>query len=162
MSDETLKKLFYDLVDVYRPFENRDERELKEAKRVITGPVNYALTSDEVKSITDEIDKVLVDRLARAIAGPSFVSNERVQVIEEITWWNKATAARAPVGTIGMVLAPSVPISSQHMKNDFSYAGLVPVRFHSTDLGYEWEEGDDPDWEFITYNMPNYVLQRVR
>lgn len=161
MSDREVRSACEDLINSYRPFEKCDDRRLKEAIDTVTRFGRFMMTPDQIKVQTDEVKAILAARHKRAVEGPSFTSNERVQVIEDILWWNKATSAKPEVGVIGTVLSPSVPLQERYYKDDYDYTGLTPVRFLATDLGYEWEEGDDEDWKYITYNMPNYSLERI-
>jgi hypothetical protein len=107
------------------------------------------------------IETEISDRISRGRNGPSFTKGDRVRVVESMPWWPIHSSPAPPVGIIGKVIRASVNLAEQYKPDPDEYVGSVVVRLLSTDVGYIWEKGDDLDRKYVTYYIPNYVLEKV-
>lgn len=149
------------LVDSFLPVDEAEDSDLRQL-------VKYAewFTNKETGDrISNETKREILLRAERKANAPQFKYRDRVRVTEDMKWWPGGYAIKPKVGLEGMVLASRMRdcdryIGGQNTAED--YEGLVPTRFLSTDVGYEWnEEEDDPDRKYVTYNIPNYALEKI-
>lgn len=149
------------LMQLHIPVENEAEVRLREMLKFTRWFQNTELGDYYANMAKKEI----LLRLERNRAAGPFYRGETVEVIEDIKWWNGASSIRPSVGLIGRVIARSVPRSDRfsgpkHPDSDYEY--LIPTRFLSTDVGYEWSEEDgNPDRQYITYNMPASSIRKI-
>lgn len=147
-----------ELIDMFKPIEAQSHDRLMEAIKIASWRSEHPSSIELISCAKKE----LMDRWHRNQQAPKFKRGNRVEVVEDILWWNCASAYKPPVGLKGEVLLHMVPMVDRFPRDDRQYDGLIPVRFRSDELGYGWvAEEDDPDKEFITYHMPKYTLKLI-
>lgn len=149
------------LIECFMPIEAADDSELRSI-------IQYAgwFTDKETRNRYSNMAKQeIILRSERKANAPAFAFGDKVRITEEMKWWPCASAITPHIGLEGTVMASRMAdndryLGKNHKPEDFD--GLIPVRFLSTDVGYEWdEETGDADRKYVTYNVPNYVLEKI-
>lgn len=149
---------YVELIDLFKPVEQQTHDKLLEAMKIADWRPDHPASIEIIQLAKKEI----MERWHRNQQAPKFKRGNHVEVIEDILWWKNVSAYRPPVGLKGLVLLHMVPMADRYPRNDPQYEGLIPVQFRCDELGYGWVAGeDDPDKEFITYNMPKYTLKLI-
>lgn len=148
------------LVETFLPVDEASDHDLRQL-------VTYSrwFTNKEVgNKFSNEAKREILSRAERKAAAPKFKFGDRVRIVEDMKWWPSASAAKPTVGLEGTVLAGEMSKADRWLGGQAKaedYEGLVPTRFLSTDVGYEWDEEDDPDRKYVTYNIPGYALEKI-
>lgn len=149
------------LMELHLPIEKNTAAQLRE----MLSFVSWFNNPEHADLYAGLAKREIINRLERDQAAGPFYRGNTVEVIEDIAWWNGASAIRPKVGLVGRVISRSVNksdrfVDRKHPNSDYDY--LVPTRFLSTDVGYEWdEETCDADRQYVTYNMPASSIRKI-
>lgn len=156
---DPLDEARHQLISRYLPVEEQSFKALRELMLY----ASWLSEPEQADRYSNIAKQEVIKRKALIASGPVFDQGDIVEVVLDIRWWPKVTAHKPPVGIRGEVLRPSVPeIDRFYPRSEpEDFDGLVPVSFRADQLGYGWTEGDDSDREYVTYNMPNYALQKI-
>lgn len=147
------------LCETYLPVEEADDNDLRQLIQYSKWFTNKATGNLVANMAKTEI----VLRAQRKAEAPTFQKGDTVEVIEELRWWPTASALMPMPGLRGEVIASGMDPNDRYLggrNTEDDFVGLVPVRFRADELGYDWDKDDDPDREFVIYNMPNYSLSK--
>jgi len=151
-----------ELMNLHLPVGENNESRLREMIKF----ADWFQDRERAALYTGMAKKEIITRVERNRAAGPFYRGNTVEVIEDLLWWNGAAAIRPKVGIIGRVISRSVSKSSRYISAscpDEDYDYLIPTRFLSTDVGYEWSEDDgNPDRQYVTYNMPAYSIRKIK
>jgi len=161
LDDKDIDYHILELMKLHIPIEENTDARLREMLKF----TDWFADKEKAVLYINMAKREIVNRLERNRAAGPFYRGNTVEVIEDLVWWNGAASLRPPVGVRGRVINRCVPHNERYIDSKFhdsDYDYLVPTRFLSTDVGYEWSEEDgNPDRQYITYNMPAYSIRKV-